>query len=96
MNLIQRTDWIEIKTLETTEDMKGYTTCEEDWIQPAFYYNGNIYWLSDFYRCHGNPWGDVDVPDYIHGYEQSNYFNPLFIQIDRAGEFVKIYEKRAN
>lgn len=85
------TDWLPVEYKEITGDMKEYTD-EEDYIQPCFTYEDETYWLSDFIRCHNNSWsGMEDAPDYIHGYHQSMYWKPLFIEVDDVGETVRLY-----
>lgn len=92
MELIQKSEWIEVEYREITDVMKEYTA-KEDWMQPCFYYNEEYHWLSDFMKCHGNPWGDVDVPENIHGYDAKNYWNPIYIEVNDSGDFVKVYKK---
>lgn len=92
MQMVSMSEWIEVEYREIPEEKKEYTE-EINWNQPCFYYNEEYWWLSDFIRCHGNPWGNMDVPDYIHGYDANNYFNPIFIQISDSGDFVKIFKK---
>ena len=83
--------WLEIEYKEITEDMKEYAD-EEDYIQACFEYEGGVHYLSDFVRCHNNPWGGIDSPDYIHGYDSTNIYNPLFVEISDSGEAVRLYE----
>lgn len=48
----------------------------------SFLWDDKRYYLCDFIRTHNNPWsGEMDVPDYIHGYESNNYWNPLFVEL---------------
>ena len=96
MEMVQKSEWIEIEYREIPDEMKEYVKNEEDWWRPCFYYNEEYWWLSNFLLCHGSPWGEVDVPDYIHGYDSNNYYNPIYIQVSESGEFVKIYEKYEN
>ena len=84
-------DWLEIDYREITEDMKEYTD-EEDYWQPGFEWDGEFRFLSDFIRAHNNPWGNIDAPDYIHGYDSTNIFRPLFIEISNSGDAVRLYE----
>ena len=84
-------DWLEIEYREITEDMKEYTD-EDDYWQPGFELNGEFRFLSDFIRVHNNPWSGIDAPDYIHGYDSTNIFHPLFIEINDCGEAVRVYE----
>jgi len=83
--------WLEIQYREITEEMREYMDDEES-IQPGFEFEGGFHYLSDFVRTHNNPWGGLDVPDYIHGYDATNIYNPLFIEIDNGGEAVRVYE----
>lgn len=70
-----------------------YVDSEEGDFVPAFDWNGETYYLDDFIRCHNNPWGEIDCPDYIHAYDSTNYYNPIFIGVDDSGEYVDIYEQ---
>lgn len=83
--------WLKIQYREITEDMREYMDDKES-IQPGFEFEGGFHYLSDFVRTHNNSWGGLDVPDYIHGYDATNIFNPLFIEIDEGGEAVRVYE----
>lgn len=85
-------DWLEVQYREITEDMKEYTD-EEDYWQPGFEFEGGFYYLSDFVRAHNNPWGNITAPDYIHGYDGTDWFNPMFIEIDDGGEAVRLYTR---
>lgn len=81
--------WIEIEYRQLPEDMRifyGDDSC------PCFVLNGKLYYMHDFVRCHNNPWGNMDVPEWIHGYDSTNYFNPVFIRISESGDYVKVYE----
>lgn len=84
-------DWLEIEYREITEDMKAYTK-EEDYWQPGFEYEGNFNYLSDFIRCHNNPWSGIDCPDYIHGYDSTDIYRPLFVEISDSGDAVRLYK----
>ena len=86
-------DWLEIEYKEITDEMKEYTN-EEDWIQAGFYYKGEFHWLSDFVRAHNNPWSGINVPDYIHGYDATNIFMPLFVEISDCGDAVRLYNHK--
>lgn len=85
-------DWLEIQYREITEDMKEYTD-EEDYWQPGFEFEGGFHYLSDFVRVHNNSWANIDAPDYIHGYDSTNYYNPLHIEISNSGDAVRLYER---
>ena len=88
------TDWLEIQYKEADEDMKDYLI-QEDWIQPCVEYESETYWLSDFVRTHNNPWGNIDCPDYIHGYDSTNIFNPMFIELADSGDCARLYKHKA-
>ena len=53
-------------------------TCE------AFWFDGRYYNLDEFARTHNNPWMGGDYPDYIHGVEIENYYNPIYIEVIEA------------
>lgn len=65
---------------------------------PYFRHGGRRYCLNDFMRV--NPFiitardGETVT---ICGYEAKNYYKPLFIEIDTAGEYCRLYrfEERA-
>ena len=59
--------------------------------EPSFWYGNKRHFLSDFIRCHDNPWASGRFPEYIHGYEAEEYYHPLFIHLyeDTA---VDVYE----
>ena len=85
------TDWLEIQHKEVDEDMKEYLN-SEDYIQPYVEFEGKTYWLNDFVRTHNNPWGNIDCPDYIHGYDSTNIFCPMFIEISNSGDCARLYK----
>lgn len=88
-------DWLPIDYREITEDMKEYTDKEDYW-QPGFEWGGEFRFLSDFIRVHNNSWSGIDAPEYIHGYDATDIFHPLFIEIDNMGEQVRVYEHVRN
>lgn len=62
--------------------------------KPFFYHNGRRIPMGLIVRTHNNPWlSEKAFPDYIHGYKADDYFNPLFIEINRTGEAVKVYRQ---
>lgn len=83
-------DEIEIEYREITEEMKKWTA-ESNYWQPGFEYNGKFYCLSNFLKCHGNPWGNMNVPEYIHGYDANNSRDPIFIELI-SDDAVIVYE----
>ena len=82
-------DPIEIEYVEDEHE------AENDY-KPSFWFYNRRYFLDNFIRTHNNPWsgGFTECPEYIHGYEADNYFNPLFIEIV-GGEAVNVYEERS-
>ncbi len=82
MKFKRLTDWIPI-TDEATEDDFGF----------GFLYEGKKYFLRDFVKTHNNPWGNMDTPDFIHAYDSTEIFKPLFIELSEDGEAVQIYQE---
>ena len=75
----------------------GYKT-NNRWIKVntdngSFRHNGKRYHLDDFVRCHNNPWNSGNFPSYIHGYYAHEYYNPMYIEISKGGDAVKIYRE---
>lgn len=62
-------------------------------FEPSFWWWNRRYYLSDFIRCHNNPWLGENYPAEIHAVECGNYYNPLFISLTEDGEGVYIYEE---
>ncbi len=60
-----------------------------------FRHKGRTYYLHNFVRCRNNSWGSdmSDVPEHIHGYDATGYYNPLFIEIENGGEMVRLWER---
>ena len=57
-----------------------------------FYHKGRRIPMNKVIRCHNNPWiGEGNFPEHIHGYYAENIFNPLFVQINKTGEAVKVF-----
>ena len=60
-------------------------------FEPSFWFSNRRFYISDFIAVHNNPWMAVnDFPDFIHGMEQNNYHNPLFIELI-DGNSVNLY-----
>lgn len=79
----------------------GYKT-NNRWIKvnytlngkPYFKHKGKRYYLDDFIRCHDNPWiGTSHYPSYIHGYYAHEYYHPMYIEISKGGDAVKVYRE---
>ena len=57
-----------------------------------FYHKGRRIPMRKVIRCHNNPWlGEGNFPKYIYGYYAENIFNPLFIQVNKTNEAVKVF-----
>ena len=59
----------------------------------SFWFNNRRYYMNDFIRVHNNPWIYDDYPEYIHGYESENYYNPLYIELLEDNEHINVYER---
>jgi hypothetical protein len=61
----------------------------------SFWWNNRRYYIEDFMRVHNNIWfpQGEEYPDYIHGIETDNYYNPIFIELI-DDEYVNVYEER--
>lgn len=75
---------IEIEYIEDEHD-------EERDYEASFWVNNRRYYLSDFLRTHNNPWVGGDFPEYIHGVETEEYYNPIYIELI-GDEAVNVYE----
>lgn len=65
---------------------------EENDFKPSFWFNNKRYFLENFIRCHNNLFGGSDnFPEYIHGYESEEYYNPLYIELI-SDEAVNVYK----
>lgn len=78
---------IEPLTIEYIEDKHDETRD----FQASFWFENRRYYLSDFIRCHNNPWISDNYPEYIHAFEADNYINPLYISVDESGDFLDVY-----
>lgn len=82
----QNEEPIEIEFVEDEHDS------EKD-FQASFWFDNKRYYLDDFIRTHDNPWcAGCDFPEYIHGYESDNYWNPLYIELI-GDEAVNVYKE---
>lgn len=62
----------------------------------SFWWNNKRYYIEDFTRCHNNSWFCGEVPDYIHGVESENYYDPIYIELIDGYSFdgaVNIYKE---
>ena len=69
--------------------------------KPYFRHNGKRYYLDNFVRK-DSPWSGFAkgvLPEYIHGFDATEYYKPYFIEISKDGEAVRLYnheEKPSN
>ena len=68
------TEPIEIEYVEDEHDS------EKD-FEPSFWFENSRHYLNDFMRTHNNPWCCGDFPEYIHGYDSTEYYKPLMIEL---------------
>lgn len=74
-------------------DVQPDSTLEDSDCDFGFVFNGSKYFLSNFARVHDSAWiDDTNYPDYIHGIEEGQLNDPLFIQLNEARDQVKVYE----
>ena len=70
----------------------GTRTLREDQEGNTFFFiNSMKIHISDFIRCHNNPWVDDVYPEYIHAIS-TDFQLPYAISLDTWGETVKVYE----
>lgn len=55
-----------------------------------FYFDGQRKYLSDFIRCHNNPWISDIYPPYIQAIEADNYVNPICLNF-KDDEKILVY-----
>ena len=64
---------------------------------PYFRHGGRRYYLKDFMRSNYPSCEPTEIISRdgervnLHGYEAENYYKPLFIELDDAGESVRVY-----
>ena len=67
-----------------------------DW----FPWNGRK-WAMEQFIALGGPWGGAPIlfedengkTSCIAGYDSENYYNPILIEVDDCGEYVRVYEE---
>ena len=68
-----------------------YTLTEAS--RPYFRHNGRRFYLDDFLRNTAPI--EIEAADgekiTLHGYEAEQYYKPLFIELDDAGEYCRVY-----
>lgn len=63
----------------------------------CFVYNGKKYALNQFIRMgsffspHVTMFYENDELHHLSGYDAENYFNPLLLELDDCGEYVRLY-----
>lgn len=62
-----------------------------------FRFNGRKYAIEQFLRLdHPIMFEENDKLQYLSGYDSENYYNPLLIEIDDSGEYVRCYYESLN
>ena len=82
-----------VKLTKEPIEIKNYVLSGENDAEPGFEFRGKVYLISDFLRCHENPWISDVFPEYIHGIETDAYYNPLYIGMNEGCDAVDVYEK---
>lgn len=100
--------WIRIKynyNVSKRNRLYYYATDENGYTEGSANFNPNGLFL-DYFTFHGknyaiNQFFRLDYPiffeengktTYLAGYDSENYYNPILIEIDEYGEYVRIYE----
>ena len=87
------------------QDEMGYRTCQKDFNPDSdlfldyFTFNGKNYALEQFIGIgsiadaigHHEGYVENKTKHYLSGYDEQDYFHPLFIEIDEYGEHVRCY-----
>ena len=69
-------------------DPKNYTYLD------FFRWNGRTWAINQFFRLDFPiTWEENGKLQYIAGYDSENYYNPILIEIDDSGEYVRVYEE---
>ena len=96
--------WIKIKqAYNVTEKHSLYYYAEKieenENILDYFVFNGRKYAISQFMRF-GYPvtanyiqWYEKDKLYFMAGFDSENYYNPILIEVDEYGEYVRVYEE---
>ena len=59
-----------------------------------FVWNGRKWAIDQFYRLdYPIMWEEDSKLNFIGGYDSENYYNPILIEIDEYGEYVRVYEE---
>lgn len=93
--------WVRIDNICITKRSRfwdiadGYTTYNGVRTIDVFRYKDRLYPLNQFLRL-SHPYSFTDTDgekSYISGYDSSNYYNPLLIEICESGERVRLYQE---
>lgn len=101
--IIRISRWIKIKqAYNITEKHSLYYYAEKigenENVLDYFVFNGRKYALSQF-LCFGTMWSPTPPPmfyendklQYISGYDSTDYYKPLLIELDDCCEYVRVY-----
>jgi hypothetical protein len=98
-NKIKRVSrWIKIRAdYNITNRHSLYEYCDKynDNYIDYFIYKGEKYALSQFTRLnYPIMWEDEEGKlNFLSGYDSTNYYNPLLIEIEEGGEAIRLYEE---
>ena len=83
--------WIKVRHKIITKRHKLYDYSDDGnlWY---FTHKGEEYAIGQFIRL-GYPimWEENDKLQYLSGYDCINYYNPLHIEIEDGGEYIRLY-----
>ena len=91
------------------QDEAGYRTCQSNFNPESelfldyFTFRGRNYALEQFIGIgsiadaigHYEGYLENGKKHYLNGYDECDYFRPLFIEIDEYGEYVRCYEYKS-
>lgn len=85
-----------------------YATDENGYREGQTGYNPENGLYLDYFRWNGRNWAieqflRLDYPimwedkqgklNFLSGYDSENYYNPILIEIDETGEYIRVYEE---
>ena len=85
-----------------------YATDENGYREGQTGYNPKNGLYLDYFRWNGRNWAieqflRLDYPimwedkegklNFLSGYDSENYYNPILIEIDETGEYIRVYEE---
>jgi len=75
------------------EGRKGYNP-ENGLYLDYFVWNGRTWAIEQFYRMDvPMMWEEDGKLHWVAGYDSENYYNPILIEMDEYGEYVRVYEE---